>query len=467
MAKEHYVCSNCDERYTKWFGQCPKCKSYNTLQETQAPIETVAKNRISQRQQGFSVLSQKVQRLSDVNNQSLRTTLTDWVGLDNLLSGEKGLVSGSVTLLGGDPGIGKSTLLLQLSDVFAKKNKKVLYISGEESDGQIKLRAMRLNCQLENILVGNMSELEAILAAIEQEKPDFLVIDSIQALYSSQLSGTPASPSQIKECATMITQIAKREHIDTFLIGHVTKSGDVAGPQLLEHLVDTVLFFEGEKDSNFRTLRAHKNRYGSTHEMVIFEMTEDGLQEIIDPSCIFLENNQHENEIGSVVLATQYNQTQSAMLIEVQSLLAENQSGHGKRIANGVEFNRLSMILGIIGNMSKFKFYDYDVFVNVVQGFKIQDTASDLAIFLSIISSIQVKPLRNKLAVFGEISLNGRLRLTRNFENRISVAEKTGYQVMILPELKPEILKKMQKSYPKIKLIPCSHVRDVIQHCFS
>ena len=458
--KTEYKCTNCGKTSIKWAGRCTVCGEYNTLEEV-IPLTTsniINKNRLSN--SGYSNLSNKVSLLSEVDHKHLETTKTNIESLDTLLSTNQGLVKGSVTLLAGDPGIGKSTLLLQLSSIFSTlSDKKVLYISGEESDSQIALRGKRMELPINNIYVANMTELETILDVIEMEKPNFMIIDSIQTIYSMQLSSTPGSVSQIKECTSAIARKAKQNNIDTFMIGHVTKDGDIAGPQVLEHIVDTVLYFEGSAESTFRTLKSSKNRFGANNEVAIFEMTEKGLIEVKDPSSIFMEQDYDEGSVGTAILSTLYKN--QAMMIEIQSLIDTNNSQYSKRIANGIEYNRLSIIIAIINKLTDLKLHQFDIFINVVAGFKLDDTASDLAVFLSILSSFQNKAMKSQTAIFGEISLNGNLRLTKNFEKRISVAEKTGFKNIIMPFIKDKkTLDRIKKNNPKIKLIMCKNVTE-------
>lgn len=465
--KKRFKCSSCGNIVPKWQGRCFECGKFNTYDEVQYKDTPIKKNRLS----GYSDLSNKVSQLSEIRNNDFKIEVssTGLETLDKVLSSNLGLVKGSVSLIGGDPGIGKSTLLLQLSGIFAGQGKKVLYISGEESEGQIALRSKRLGLtekESESVYIANMSELEQIVNVISQEKPDFMIIDSIQTIYSSQLSSTPGSVSQIKECATLIAQQAKQQNIDTFLIGHVTKEGDIAGPQVLEHIVDTVLYFEGSEDSNYRTLKVHKNRYGNTNEIAIFEMTEQGLVEITDPSSIFIDNNYDQNEVGTVILATQSQNT--ALMIEIQSLIDQNNSQYAKRIANGIEFNRLAMILAIVNRISAIKMNQLDIFVNVISGFKINDASSDLAVFLSVLSSIQDQPIKKNTATFGEISLNGKLRLNKGFEKRINVASKTGFKHIIMPVIKDkDIVKRIKKNNPDIELIMCESVFEAFEKAFE
>lgn len=482
--KTRYVCSKCNHIHIKWQGKCSNCGEFATINEE--VVEELSKADIKNRQStrsSFSKLSGKLNKLSEIskNDFNLESTKTGITGLDYLFSQKDdvacGLVKGSVTLIGGSPGIGKSTLLLQISDLFnQKENAKVIYVSGEESENQIALRAKRLGIK-SDFYIANIPELEQILKIMDDEKPTFIVIDSIQALYSSQLSSISGSPSQIKECSSAIATKAKELNIDTFLIGHITKDGDIAGPEILKHIVDTVLYFDGDKESNFRILKVEKNRYGNTDESVLFEMKEDGLHEVEDPSSIFLENNFNEMDVGTVFLSTIYNNkgnlnksnmNGSALIIEVQSLINSISSQYSTKVANGIEYNRLSILLGIIAKLTGITTNKFDIFINVVSGIKINDSASDLAVFLSLISSFKNEPMISDTAVFGEISLNGNLRLTKNYEKRIAVAEKIGFKQIILPEIKDDkMVKKLQKSYPKIKLLMAKNVYEANELAFN
>lgn len=474
--KTQYRCSDCGHTQVKWVGKCPSCNSWNTFNEEEflETSQTTIKNRASLRSGSYSNLSNKISSLSEIQGTdlSLMTTCTGIQGLDSLLSStlNGGLVKGSITLIGGDPGIGKSTLLLQISSIFKKTGKKVIYFSGEESDNQIALRAKRLNIK-EDILIANISELEEILNILDKEKPDFIVIDSVQTIYSNQLSSMAGSISQIKECVAAIAQKVKQYNIDTFIIGHVTKDGDIAGPQALSHMVDTVLYFEGESESNYRILRSNKNRYGSIDDIVIFEMTEYGLVEISDPSDIFLDSGYNDLGVGTVILSTIFNnkstKNNTAMLVEVQSLLNESGGQYSNKVANGIEYNRLSIILGIIKKFTNIPLHKFDIFVSVVSGIKIIDSASDLAIFLSLLSNIHGKPIKSNTVVFGEISLNGNLRLPKNFEKRISVAEKIGFKNVIMPYIYDnKLLNKIKNNNPDIQIIMCKNVVEVNNFAF-
>lgn len=479
--KTQYKCSNCGSISIKWQGKCSNCGKYNTMVEhtVQPENSALVKNRLAQNSfGGYSNLNNSLSLLSNVNDNEFETSRTGIESLDNLFSSQKGLIKGSINLLSGDPGVGKSTLLLQLAGIFAQqrnsvgKFKKVIYVSAEESAGQIAQRGKRLGVPLDKIYILNSAELENIVNIINnpEYKPDLLIIDSIQSIYSVQLQSTPGSVSQVKECASVIARHAKANCIDTFIIGQVTKDGDVAGPQVLEHIVDSVLFFDGANGdkSEYKILRAHKNRYGSTHEIALFKMDESGLNEVTDPSSIFLENQDHESFVGAAFLATQYKN--QAMMIEIQSLVDGNNgsSQYPKRIANGLEYNRLSILVALLNKHYNVSLFKYDIFLNVAAGIKLVDTASDVAVILSILSSIQNTPIKSQTAMFGEINLNGNLRLTKNYEQRIAVAHQIGFKNIILPFIKDEkVVKSLKKKYPNINLIMCKDISEAVEFAFS
>ena len=479
--KTQYKCSNCGSISIKWQGKCSNCGNYNTMEEqtVQPDNSSLIKNRLAQNSfGGYSNLNNSLSLLSNVKDNEFETSITGIESLDNLFSSQKGLIKGSINLLSGDPGVGKSTLLLQLAGIFAQQKnsvgelKKVIYVSAEESAGQIAQRGRRLGVPLDKIYILNSAELESIINIITnpEHKPDLLILDSIQSIYSVQLQSTPGSVSQVKECASVIARHTKANHIDTFIIGQVTKDGDVAGPQVLEHIVDSVLFFEGANGdkSEYKILRSHKNRYGSTHEIALFKMDESGLNEVTDPSSIFLENQDHESFVGTAFLATQYKN--QAMMIEIQSLVDGNNgsSQYPKRIANGLEYNRLSILVALLNKHYNVSLFKYDIFLNVAAGIKLVDTASDVAVILSILSSIQNTPIKSQTAMFGEINLNGNLRLTKNYEQRIAVAHQIGFKNIILPFIKDgKIVKNLKKKYPNINLIMCKDISEAVEFAFS
>jgi len=423
-AKTIYSCTECGGQTPKWQGQCPHCMEWNTLIESVAEaVSPGAKNR-------FSALaaSGKVQRLSEVEAAEVPRTPTGIEEFDRVLGG--GLVQGAVVLIGGDPGIGKSTLLLQvLAHLSSQQN--TLYVSGEESAQQIALRAKRLSLDARSLRLLPEIQLEKIQAAIAQDKPDVVVIDSIQTVYSEQLTSAPGSVAQVRECAAQLTRIAKASNITMILVGHVTKEGALAGPRVLEHIVDTVLYFEGDTHSSFRLIRAFKNRFGAVNELGVFAMTEKGLREVSNPSALFL--SQHGQQVaGSCVMVTQ--EGTRPLLVEIQALLDEAHSPNVRRLSLGLEQNRLAMLLAVLHRHAGIACYDQDVFINAVGGVKITEPGADLAVILAMVSSLRNKPLPEKLVVFGEIGLAGEVRPVQRGQERLREAAKLGFTQAIIPK---------------------------------
>src|SRR5512144_3394321 len=390
-AKTIYSCTECGGQSPKWQGQCPNCGEWNTLVESVAEaLPAAGKNR-------FSALaaSGKLQQLAEVEASEVSRTPTGIAEFDRVLGG--GLVEGGVVLIGGDPGIGKSTLLLQTLAHLAPE-KKVLYVSGEESAQQIALRAKRLSLDASAVHLLPEIQLEKIQATIAASKPEVVVIDSIQTIYSEQLTSAPGSVAQVRECAAQLTRIAKSSDVTMILVGHVTKEGALAGPRVLEHIVDNVLYFEGDTHSSFRLIRAFKNRFGAVNELGVFAMTEKGLREVSNPSALFL--SQHGEQVaGSCVMVTQ--EGTRPLLVEIQALLDEAHSPNVRRLSLGLEQNRLAMLLAVLHRHAGIACYDQDVFVNAVGGVKISEPAADLAVLLAVVSSLRDKPLPKKLARFG------------------------------------------------------------------
>ena len=398
-AKTIYNCTECGGQTPKWQGQCPHCEAWNTLVESVAEVAASGNNR-------FSALTAtgKVQRLAEVEAAEVPRTPTGIMEFDRVLGG--GLVQGAVVLIGGDPGIGKSTLLLQTL-AHLSTHKKVLYVSGEESTQQIALRAKRLVLDAHGMHLLAEIQLEKIQAAIAHEKPDVVVIDSIQTVYSEQLTSAPGSVSQVRECAAQLTRVAKSSNVTMILVGHVTKEGALAGPRVLEHIVDTVLYFEGDTHSSFRLVRAFKNRFGAVNELGVFAMTEKGLREVSNPSALFL--SQHGSQVaGSCVMVTQ--EGTRPLLVEIQALLDAAHSPSPRRLSLGLEQNRLAMLLAVLHRHAGIACFDQDVFINAVGGVKITEPGADLAVLLAIVSSLRNKPLPEKLVVFGEVGLAGEVR---------------------------------------------------------
>ncbi|OIP11976.1 MAG: DNA repair protein RadA, partial [Betaproteobacteria bacterium CG2_30_59_46] len=405
-SKSIYTCTECGGQVTKWQGQCPHCMAWNTLVETVAEAAPTA-NR-------YSALAHpsQLQRLSDVEALETPRQTTGIAEFDRVLGG--GLVPGGVVLIGGDPGIGKSTLLLQALCHLGASN-KVLYVSGEESAQQIALRAKRLALDAGPVQLLAEIQLEKISATLLALKPDVAVIDSIQTVYSEALQSAPGSVAQVRECAAQLTRLAKQAGITVILVGHVTKEGALAGPRVLEHIVDTVLYFEGDSNSSFRLIRAFKNRFGAVNELGVFAMTEKGLREVSNPSALFLSH--HGQEVaGSCVMVTQ--EGTRPLLVEVQALVDEAHAPNPRRLSVGLEQNRLAMLLAVLHRHAGIACFDQDVFVNAVGGVKITEPAADLAVLLAIVSSLRNKPLPAKLVVFGEVGLAGEVRPVQRGQER-------------------------------------------------
>ncbi len=398
--KTVYTCTECGGTTPRWAGQCPHCQQWNTL------VETVAESAANKRFQPLAA-SATVRKLSEIDAADVPRFSSGIDEFDRVLGG--GLVSGGVVLIGGDPGIGKSTLLLQALANLAGQ-RRVLYVSGEESGAQIALRAQRLGVESPSLGLLAEIQLEKIQATLEVEKPEVAVIDSIQTLYSEALTSAPGSVAQVRECAAQLTRIAKSSGITIILVGHVTKEGSLAGPRVLEHIVDTVLYFEGDTHSSHRLIRAFKNRFGAVNELGVFAMTERGLRGISNPSALFL--SQHEETVpGSCVLVTQ--EGTRPLLVEIQALVDTAHVPNPRRLAVGLEQNRLALLLAVLHRHAGIACFDQDVFLNAVGGVKITEPAADLAVLLSIHSSMRNKPLPRGLVVFGEVGLAGEIRPSR------------------------------------------------------
>ncbi|MBI4937881.1 MAG: DNA repair protein RadA [Nitrosomonadales bacterium] len=422
-AKTIYSCTECGGQTQKWQGQCPHCEAWNTLVESVAEAAAGGKNR-------FSALSAsgKLQQLAEVEAKEVSRTPTGIAEFDRVLGG--GLVEGGVVLIGGDPGIGKSTLLLQAL-AHLSTTKKVLYVSGEESAQQIALRAKRLALDAREVHLLPEIQLEKIQTTISREKPDVVVIDSIQTVYSEQLTSAPGSVAQVRECAAQLTRVAKSSGVTIILVGHVTKEGALAGPRVLEHIVDTVLYFEGDTHSSFRLIRAFKNRFGAVNELGVFAMTDKGLREVSNPSALFL--SQHGAQVaGSCVMVTQ--EGTRPLLVEIQALLDEAHSPNPRRLSLGLEQNRLAMLLAVLHRHAGIACFDQDVFINAVGGVKITEPGADLAVLLAIVSSLRNKPLPEKLVVFGEVGLAGEVRPVQRGQERLKEAAKLGFTQAIIPK---------------------------------
>lgn len=423
--KVEYTCQQCGAIHNKWSGQCGDCKDWNCLVEV-VPQSGGAKVANNPRFAGYAGVQQGIQLLGSINLEETPRITTDMGELDRVLGG--GLVHGSVTLIGGDPGIGKSTILLQALDSLSQL--KSLYVSGEESLQQISMRSKRLQLDLDDLKLLTETSVERILTMAQREQPELMVIDSIQTIYTEQLNSAPGSVSQIRESTAQLVRYAKQTGTSLFIVGHVTKEGTLAGPRVLEHMVDTVLYFEGDPGSRYRILRAVKNRFGAVNEIGVFAMTDKGLKGVTNPSAIFLAG--HEDDVaGSVVMVTR--EGTRPILVEVQALVDEAQGGNPRRVTLGLEQNRMAMLLAVLNRHGGVSMYDQDVYANVVGGVKVTETASDLPLLLASLSSFRNKAVPADLVVFGEIGLAGEIRPVPNGEERLKEASKHGFKRAIIP----------------------------------
>ena len=422
MAKDKsiYTCSECGGTSPKWLGKCPHCNAWNTL--TEGVAETPAKNRFQSLAKSLPVAT-----LSEIEAAEVERTPTGQEELDRVLGG--GIVAGGVVLIGGDPGIGKSTLLLQAVDALSARM-KVLYVTGEESGAQVGMRARRLGLSGKQVRVIAEINLEKILATLEVEQPAFCVIDSIQTLYSEQLTSAPGSVAQVRECAAQLTRTAKSTGVSMVLVGHVTKDGSLAGPRVLEHIVDTVLYFEGDTHSSFRLVRAIKNRFGAVNEIGVFAMTERGLKGVANPSAIFLSTH-GEPVPGSCVLVTL--EGTRPLLVEIQALV-DSGGPSPRRLSVGLDRDRLAMLLAVLHRHAGVSCMDQDVFVNAVGGVRISEPAADLAVMLAIQGSLRGKPLPQGFIAFGEVGLAGEVRPAPRGQERLKEAAKLGFSVAVVPK---------------------------------
>ena len=419
-SKSIYSCTECGATSPKWQGQCPGCAEWNTL------VESVAEKASGHRFESLAPVA-RLLNLSEIEARETERIATGISEFDRALGG--GLVAGGVVLIGGDPGIGKSTLLLQALSLLSSAN-KVLYVTGEESGEQVALRARRLGLDTRSLQLMAEINLERILATLQAEQPQVAVIDSIQTLWSDQLSSAPGSVAQVRECAAQLTRLAKQSGITIILVGHVTKDGALAGPRVLEHIVDTVLYFEGDTHSSFRLVRAVKNRFGAVNELGVFAMTDKGLKGVNNPSALFL--SQHSQDVaGSCVMVTQ--EGTRPLLVEIQALV-DAAHGNPRRLTVGLDAQRLAMLLAVLHRHAGIVCFDQDVFVNAVGGVKIGEPAADLAVLLSITSSLKNKPLPAKLIVFGEVGLAGEIRPAPRGQERLKEAAKLGFTRALIPE---------------------------------
>jgi DNA repair protein RadA/Sms len=428
MAKDKtlFSCSDCGGTSPKWLGKCPHCGAWNTLVESVVSDSSASKNRYSERA-GLAPAS-AVMALSAIEAQDMQRTPTGQDELDRVLGG--GMVEGGVVLIGGDPGIGKSTLLLQALDGLQRSGQDTLYVTGEESGAQVALRARRLGLDHSQVNVLAETQLEKIIATLQAQSPQVAVIDSIQTVYSDQLTSAPGSVAQVRECAAHLTRMAKSSGTTVVLVGHVTKEGALAGPRVLEHMVDTVLYFEGDTHSSYRLVRAIKNRFGAVNEIGVFAMTEKGLKGVSNPSAIFL--SQHSEPVpGSCVMVTL--EGTRPLLVEIQALV-DSGGPSPRRLSVGLDRDRLAMLLAVLHRHAGVACMDQDVFVNAVGGVRISEPAADLAVMLAIQSSLRGKPLPRGFLAFGEVGLAGEVRPAPRGQERLKEAAKLGFSVALIPK---------------------------------
>lgn len=429
--KSIYFCQNCGHEETKWLGQCPACREWNTFVEekvTPAASKTVKECREAQ-----------AVTLSSIETDEDDRMLTQIAELDRVLGG--GIVKGSLVLVGGDPGIGKSTLLLQVCQRLSAMGRKLLYISGEESLKQIKLRANRMGEFSENLYLLCETGLDIIRRMIEQQKPDMVVIDSIQTMYNEEVGSAPGSVSQVRESTNVFMQLAKGLNISIFIVGHVTKEGTVAGPRVLEHMVDTVLYFEGDRHASYRILRGVKNRFGSTNEIGVFEMRKEGLVEVKNPSE-FMLSGKPEHASGSVVACAI--EGTRPMLIEIQALVCKTNFGMPRRTAAGLDYNRVNLLMAVLEKRLGLQLSNYDAYVNIAGGIRLNEPAADLGIVMAIVSSYKNRPIAEDVIVFGEVGLSGEVRAVSMPEQRVSEAKKLGFKTCVIPEVSVKSVGKVE-----------------------
>jgi DNA repair protein RadA/Sms len=448
QAKVVYVCSQCGARFPKWAGQCGDCGAWNTLQET---VGATAPSSVA----GFAGYAgadaAQIRSLADVDAEQVARETTGLDELDRVLGG--GLVNGSVVLIGGDPGIGKSTLLLQALALMAARQ-PVLYVSGEESAEQIGLRARRLGLPVEHLKLLTETSVERILALIGSPRPRVVVMDSVQTFYTEALQSAPGSVGQVRESAARLVRFAKQTGTALFLVGHVTKEGTLAGPRVLEHMVDTVLYFEGDSGGPFRLIRAIKNRFGAVNELGVFAMTDKGLREVNNPSAIFL--SRHAEQVpGSCILVTR--EGTRPLLVEVQALVDQSSLGNPRRVVLGLEAHRLSMLLAVLHRHGGIAMADQDVFLNVVGGVRVTEPAADLPVLLAVLSSFRDRPLPGDLAAFGEVGLSGEIRPVPSGQERLREAAKHGFKRIIVPQANAP-----KKPVDGVEVIPVSRIGEAI-----
>ena len=447
--KTKWICQNCGYETAKSLGKCPECSSWGSFVEE---IEQTAAQRTS-----LPLDDIKPCLIDEITiDHSIRVS-TGIEEFDRVLGG--GLVQGSLVLLAGDPGIGKSTILLQTGKSVCSGGKKILYVSAEESASQIKLRAERLGVKSDKLYIYSQTNFDLIKRQIEEMKPDMLVIDSIQAVYSQNITSSPGSVSQIRECTNILMDIAKNKNITVVVIGHVTKDGNIAGPKVLEHMVDTVIYFEGDRYKSYRLLRCMKNRFGTTNEVGVFNMCDDGLHEISNPSELFLNERTKNITPGSVVIAT--NEGTRPVLIEIQALVGTTPYPSPRRVSNGIDYNRLLMILAVLEKRIGLNLSKQDVYVNVIGGLEINEPAADLGVALAVATCARDVIVSPDSVIVGEIGLSGEIRSVNNLDKRIKEAEKLGFKKIIIPKSN----KIKREDFKDIEIVPVERLMDAITAC--
>jgi len=444
--KSVFFCQNCGHEENKWLGQCPMCKEWNTFVEEKI---TVSKSSSLKQVKEAEVVALKY--VETDHEERIHTSIEE---LDRVLGG--GIVPGSLILVGGDPGIGKSTLLLQVCQKLCEEKKQVLYISGEESLKQIKLRANRMGEFTEDLFLLCETNLEIVKNVIEKRKPEMVVIDSIQTMYSEDVASAPGSVSQVRESTNVFMQLAKGLGISIFIVGHVTKEGTVAGPRVLEHMVDTVLYFEGDRHASYRILRGVKNRFGSTNEIGVFEMRQNGLVEVQNASE-FMLSGRPENASGSVVACSM--EGTRPILLEIQALVCNSNFGMPRRTAAGTDYNRVNLLMAVLEKRAGMHLSNADAYVNIAGGIKMNEPAIDLGIVMAIVSSYKNRPINEKTIVFGEVGLSGEVRAVSMPEQRVAEAKKLGFETCIVPEVSVNML----KGIDGIKVVGVNTVNEAIQ----
>ncbi len=446
--KTIFFCSNCGYESTKWMGQCPGCHEWNTFAE-----EPVRTGGMRQSPAGRKRTLARPVKLSEVTAETNERTSTGFTELDRVLGG--GIVTGSMILIGGDPGIGKSTILLQVCKNLAGRGRNVLYISGEESLAQIRMRADRIGGEAESLYLLCETNLADIREIIEEQKPDVCVIDSIQTMYNEEVSSAPGSVSQVRESTGVLLMLAKGLGISVFIVGHVTKEGAVAGPRVLEHMVDTVLYFEGDRHASYRILRGVKNRFGSTNEIGVFEMRGSGLVQVENPSEYMLSGRPVDAS-GSVVTCAV--EGSRPLLLEIQALVARSGFGMPRRTAAGTDYNRVNLLMAVLEKRCGIDLASYDAYVNIAGGIRMTEPALDLGITMAIASSYQDVVIPEKLVAFGEVGLSGEVRAVSQVENRVMEAKRLGFETVVLPKANMKSCRNIQG----IKMIPVGTVREAI-----